>query len=343
MTVGTPSSMTCSPDSEIDKIESAALQWLGHSVRYVAAGGGGNNRLYRLTDGSHDYALKYYLPIDEDGRDRLMTECNAIAFLQKYGVQNIPLLINQDRQRRCALFHWVHGTTIASVDMDIAQQMVSFLGQLRSLEAVPEAAHLGMGSDACLAPVATQQQFNRRWQRFEQQATDRALWMFLQDELWPTAQRLFDQAADQLGEQWHQPLLAHWAMLSPSDFGIHNALRCADGQITFLDFEFFGWDDPVKLTSDILWHPAMPLSCDSRDFLQQGIRSLCYNRGDHSFDMRLTALLPIFGVLWCLILLNPFLPSWWQRSGVQQDRTFVLNERLMKARQYLARILENDG
>ena len=38
--------------------------------------------------------------------------------------------------------------------------------------------------------------------------------------------------------------------LSPSDFGLHNALRGQDGQLRFVDFEYFGWDDPVKLVSD---------------------------------------------------------------------------------------------
>ena len=47
-----------------------------------------------------------------------------------------------------------------------------------------------------------------------------------------------------------------WRSLVPSDFGFHNSLRRADGTLAFVDFEYFGWDDPVKLTADILLHPG---------------------------------------------------------------------------------------
>ena len=40
--------------------------------------------------------------------------------------------------------------------------------------------------------------------------------------------------------------------LSPSDFGFHNALKRSDGRIVFLDFEYFGWDDPAKMTAEEL-------------------------------------------------------------------------------------------
>ena len=47
--------------------------------------------------------------------------------------------------------------------------------------------------------------------------------------------------------------------LSPSDFGFHNTLRRPDGELAFLDFEYFGWDDPAKTITDFLLHPGMQL------------------------------------------------------------------------------------
>ena len=47
-------------------------------------------------------------------------------------------------------------------------------------------------------------------------------------------------------------------LLSPSDFGFHNTLLTNEG-LKFIDFEYFGWDDPVKLTCDFLLHPGMVL------------------------------------------------------------------------------------
>ena len=47
-------------------------------------------------------------------------------------------------------------------------------------------------------------------------------------------------------------------VLSPSDFGFHNALRRPDGTIVFVDFEYFGWDDPAKMMADAMLHPGNP-------------------------------------------------------------------------------------
>ena len=94
--------------------------------------------------------------------------------------------------------------------------------------------------------------------------------------------------------------------LSPSDFGFHNALL-VDKKIFWLDFEYFGWDDPAKTISDFLLHPAMNLKekqkmVFEKEMLQQFMDSKLM------LD-RYLLLLPIFGIKWCLILLNEFLPD----------------------------------
>src|SRR6266480_4587472 len=49
-------------------------------------------------------------------------------------------------------------------------------------------------------------------------------------------------------------------ILSPSDFGFHNAIRRPDGTLAFVDFEYFGWDDPAKTIVDFLLHPGMSVA-----------------------------------------------------------------------------------
>jgi hypothetical protein len=63
-----------------------------------------------------------------------------------------------------------------------------------------------------------------------------------------------------LGLDFDAELAEEMRTLSPSDFGFHNAIRKTDGTLCFIDFEYFGWDDPVKLTADFLHHPGMALS-----------------------------------------------------------------------------------
>src|SRR6202041_3384794 len=128
-----------------------------------------------------------------------------------------------------------------------------------------------------------------------------------------------------------------WQSLVPSDFGFHNSLRRPDGALAFLDFEYFGWDDPVKLTADILLHPGRPLELPQRERFRQAATRL-YG-GDPAFATRLPAYQPLFGLRWVLILLNEFIPERWQRrvlAGETGSWSDVKVRQLSHAREFLA-------
>ena len=107
--------------------------------------------------------------------------------------------------------------------------------------------------------------------------------------------------------------------------------------MAFLDFEYFGWDDPVKLTADILLHPGRPLEPTRRRRFRQAATRL-YG-GDPAFAGRLSAYLPLFGLRWVLILLNEFIPERWQRrvlAGETGSWSDVKARQLAHAREFLA-------
>jgi hypothetical protein len=129
--------------------------------------------------------------------------------------------------------------------------------------------------------------------------------------------------------------------LVPSDFGFHNALRRADGTLGFVDFEYFGWDDPVKLTADVLHHPGTPLGSLQRDRFRSA--SLAIYGADASFGARLAALYPLFGLRWALIVLNEFLPDRWRlrvAAGETESWAQAKTRQLARARDLLAQTQE---
>ena len=100
-------------------------------------------------------------------------------------------------------------------------------------------------------------------------------------------------------------------ILSPSDFGYHNVLRRGDGNLVFIDFEYFGWDDPAKLVSDFLLHPANDLAdVWKRQFLTKVIDGY---RDDEQLETRVGTLYPLIGLKWTLLLLNEFIPEHLER------------------------------
>jgi hypothetical protein len=124
--------------------------------------------------------------------------------------------------------------------------------------------------------------------------------------------------------------------LVPSDFGFHNSLRRPDGTLAFFDFEYFGWDDPVKLTADVLLHPGTPLMLPRRQQFRHAAECL-YGR-DATFRLRLDALYPLFGLRWALIVLNEFLPDRWRRrvmAGAAGSWAVTKQRQLARAREYM--------
>jgi len=131
---------------------------------------------------------------------------------------------------------------------------------------------------------------------------------FLQDEFELEMDLFTEKAQRRLptaGIELREELGADERTLSPSDFGFHNSVRRPDGQLVFLDFEYFGWDDPTKTVSDFLLHPGMSLSVDSRRrFLSAFLNRL---DTDGRIASRLETVYPLWGLKWCLIILNEFL------------------------------------
>ncbi len=127
------------------------------------------------------------------------------------------------------------------------------------------------------------------------------------------------------------------AILSPSDFGFHNALRQKDNRLVFVDFEYFGWDDPVKMLSDFLLHPGMTLTSSLRGMFCARFCSLFED--DRQLGLRFRSLYPLYALRWTMILLNEFLPERLERrilSGSIRHVGAAQRKQLLKANSMIA-------
>jgi hypothetical protein len=122
-------------------------------------------------------------------------------------------------------------------------------------------------------------------------------------------------------------------VLSPSDFGFHNALKDEAGKLWFFDFEYAGWDDPAKLLCDFFCQPQVPVSIEHAD---RFLETLQMAVGDEDLPARYKMLLPLHAAKWACILLNEFLKPDAERrrfAGLQDRRVAQLE----KARAMLAK------
>ena len=92
-------------------------------------------------------------------------------------------------------------------------------------------------------------------------------------------------------------------ILSPSDISLSNII--SDGKKDYyIDFEYFGWDDPCKLISDLLWHPKNKISNDKSIELYQNLLAIFSD--DKEIYYRFNLSFNLYGVKWSLIMLNMF-------------------------------------
>ena len=107
---------------------------------------------------------------------------------------------------------------------------------------------------------------------------------------------------------------------------------------------YFGWDDPVKLVSDTAIHPGSDLpAADANRLIDRLARS--FEAGDDAFAIRLDVLYPVFGAIWCLIVLNAYLPESRSRRAMSAqggDLTVRLAGQLDKARRLHQTICQRD-
>jgi hypothetical protein len=175
---------------------------------------------------------------------------------------------------------------------------------------------------------------SQRQNRLAVAAHDDALAAFLERFSYFLAERILpplEQGYRAMGLSVAEPLPVSLRSLCPSDFGFHNALRDTSG-LVFLDFDYFGWDDPVKLVCDFLLHPGMALSEGLKRRFAVGARHI-YG-ADGTFASRLNLLFALFALRWCLILLNEFLPERWAvrlHAGFQDDWSRVKRIQLERA------------
>jgi hypothetical protein len=312
---------------------------IGQEARSVLpCRGGANNRVYRVdTVEEEAFAVKAYG--ERDDRGRLRREFGALAFLRGHGVDQVAEAVASDPEYGLAAYAWVAGEPIAKYGTADVRAAVAFLRRIDALRTAKGASELPAAADAATSAGELWRQIDERFVRLQEIAAEEpAVEVFL-----TTFSRVAERVRAAPGSAATEPLPRDRQTLSPSDFGFHNALR-RQGRLVFLDFEYFGWDDPVKLTADFVLHPGMDLtSADTKEWLD-GLTAIFGRDGD--FAGRLDRLYPVLALKWCLIILNEFLPMAWARrvaSGRRRHAGAAKAEQLAKAAARLERISRGES
>lgn len=313
--------------------------------------GGGNNRVFRVDVPKGSLVLKAYFQHPDDSRDRLDAEFSFLKHVWNMGIRNIPQPVARLPLRQLGLYTFIHGKrfTPGSVTQDHVAQAASFVhtintnrngfaGQSNAPDLItedrPVVAH---ASDACFTLAhhlgSIEQRLSRVIALPGKTDIDKQAVAFAQGDLtavWKKLVSRFRSQVERAKLDLHQPVDEGDRVLSPSDFGFHNAVlqevnaaQANDSptdQVAFLDCEYAGWDDPAKLICDFFTQIAVPVPIEHLTMFTDTFTSCLHSAAD--VIQRVELLLPLYKIKWCAMALGDFSPvSAKRRAFAKQKQT----------------------
>jgi hypothetical protein len=298
---------------------------------------GRNSRVYKVDGRDSQAILKIYYRHPEDTRDRLSAEFAFLSMLSAVSSIPAPRPLWCDDRLGLGLYEFLPGdcvTEIWSKDIDQAVDFIQTINQFRESKVAKE---LGAASEACWTVEEHINLVKKRVSRLYDSISkqdERKAKEFVETCLRPALGAVARRIKIEYGQTKRLGCTPyHFRILSPSDFGFHNVLR-TKGQLFFVDFEYAGWDDPVKLMCDFACQPEVPANPEQvKRFWQALVEWL----GDSDLMMYAESLVTLYRVKWCCILLNEYLQPESERRAHANSSEYGNKEmQLSKAESYFS-------
>jgi len=299
---------------------SEALESWGQEFREVELlGGGANSQVFRVELARDRKICVKLHHIDRKGGSPRYDREKAFYNAARDACRNwLPQDLHWDDERKAGFLEFIEGSPLGRLnqsDVHMAGEFVISLQQAdRSLLQGASEGAMEWGDHLLMV--------DQRLQRLTDVEDEDAA-RFIGDELSPC----WDKVRKSL-----RPGHVH-RIVSPSDFGFHNALRTDSGGLCFYDFEHGGLDDAAKLVCDLFVRPgsAIPMEwvdvfCSSAGF-EDEVRNSAFG------------LMDLYRVKWACIALNEFTAEGIERRGYAgADSSERKKVQLAKARALVAEV-----
>lgn len=278
------------------------------SVTWLAQGA--NSLVYKVATSGRSYVVKQYCPIQSDGYDRAVTEFGALSFLWARGFRDIPRPVAYVPDGNLSIHVFEEGTVPDPTrigDADV-QSLAAFIARVYRLGDADK-HQFPPERTACLSLGGYARAIASRIARLRADApsagTQAAGWRLLEEHVcprWHALEEEFHAAAATAGLSVDEDLPLGGQVVTPGDYGLHNMLVCGSRRV-FLDFEYFGRDDPARHIVHFLhhdWNARLP-----RRVKNLFVNQLASRTGlGASVSRRMRLVDPLVGMEWVLIYLG---------------------------------------
>jgi thiamine kinase-like enzyme len=302
---------------------------------------GGNNQLFHISNGREDFILKKYFSHKNDLRKRLENEYKFLELAQDVARPFIPLPLAKNLIEGVALYEFIRGDKLnkdTPVPSDLIEQAANFIYLLNKNTGTTH-RDLSDASEACFSIQSHINMIDQRLNQLIRSGSNLIEFRYLLRDImktWGLTKVEIYENCSKNSIAIDQILLSNERILSPSDFGFHNALIPKNGLVKFVDFEYAGIDDPAKLICDFFNQVQIPVD---KELFQSFVEIAFRGRSDiKSIAVRSKILMNAYSIKWCSIVLNIFLPNNFERrlfSNSNLDKNHLLESQIAKARKIL--------
>lgn len=286
---------------------------------------GGRNNAVSLYKNALDQFVLKRCPLTGVGRARFEREIAFLRLCESYGIYSVPKVRGYCELHLVLELSFETGTSHVSVSLDNAKQMLEFLTELNQRDA--EDAGFSLDSIECVSStVDFQETIDSRLKRLlgrkgenrvSPEALEKvreALFAYLKSASYQNDLK----TSGALISKSRFTVFGH-KFVSPSDFGSHNMLS-SQGRLTFIDFEYAGFDSGLNLLGDTISQPDTKWESGVKEFF-------AFSLMDDLFQVEaldLTAISRLYSARWILIMLiratsiNPDSPAGVQAAAIQK-------------------------
>ena len=264
------------------------------NVKIKSTSNGVNSNVYIIDD--NKYILKFYRS-DNNQPNRLERENHALELFDKYKIENVPKIINISKEYNCCLMSYLEGQTVNIFKSEYLWQFSFFYKKILQISNV-ERQNYYESIDSCQTLNLIFEQINKRITIFEKENNLNL------KSLLKKLNQFVELLEKRINPNYYNNLRTE---LSIVDFGINNVVLNKE-KLFFIDFEFFGIDNPVHLISDTIAHPANNLKLEDQIIFSDNLIN-CHNNSEE-IKSAFNGTNILFDIKWCLIMLNPFLSTY---------------------------------
>ncbi len=226
---------------------------------------GRNNKVFLFNKKNKKIIVKKYKKNFLTKYNRFDTERFFLEFLKRKKIYNVPKIICFDENEMTNYLTFIDGKQIKKVKKKHLIPCLKFLKKINF-----KTSHINFNfqnaSDACFSINdhinICKIRITKLIKKFKNTNTikNKKILFFLENQIIPSFQKINREANSRFSKTVIiKKLDKNNMILSPSDFGFHNIIL-KKNNLFFIDFEYAGWDDPLKLICDFFLNPDYSIS-----------------------------------------------------------------------------------